>query len=229
MNTFEIKIIAITAMIIDHIGLFFFPHLIIFRAIGRLAFPLFAWLIANGARHTQNINKYLFRLFFFACIAQLPFYYANEQIAGNQMSLNVLFTLFLGLSAIKVITLTSNKILHITSIVICLVIANLLHTDYGAAGVLSIVAFYVWYKKPTVMIVSQCLILGILPWISFLLESFYHIPLTTYYIDNALEPLALFALFFILKYTGEQGLQAKYLFYYIYPLQYVIILLIKVL
>src|SRR5205085_4973530 len=97
MTTFQIKLIAIIAMVIDHIGLFFFPHILLLRIIGRLAFPLFAWLIANGAHHSKNPTKYLTRLFLFALLAQIPFILINRLIDPSFWELNVLFTLFLGL------------------------------------------------------------------------------------------------------------------------------------
>ena len=73
MTSFQIKLLAIITMVIDHVGLFFFPHLQIFHIIGRLAFPLFAWLIAKGAKYTENINHYLFRLFVFALLSQVQY------------------------------------------------------------------------------------------------------------------------------------------------------------
>src|SRR5258705_144389 len=106
MNAFQIKVIAIVAMIIDHMGLFFFPQYFIFRIIGRLAFPLFAWLIANGAYHTHNIGKYLQRLYLFALISQIPFLFANRLIDPHFSDLNVLCTLFFGLLAIAFIRRT---------------------------------------------------------------------------------------------------------------------------
>src|SRR5207244_4281126 len=96
----QIKILAIICMIIDHVGLFFFPEYTLFRIVGRIAFPLFAWLIANGAHFTRNIRAYLTRLFALAVISQLPFTLANQQIGAPLLYLNVVFTLSLGLLAI---------------------------------------------------------------------------------------------------------------------------------
>ncbi|MFN2363319.1 MAG: TraX family protein, partial [Halarsenatibacteraceae bacterium] len=76
MSSFQIKMVAITTMLIDHIGSIIFPEYIILRVIGRLAFPLFAFLITEGYRHTSNINRYLVRLSIFALISQYPFWLA---------------------------------------------------------------------------------------------------------------------------------------------------------
>src|SRR5882724_7582394 len=99
MTAFTIKIIAIITMIIDHIGLFFFPTVPELRLIGRLSFPLFAWLIANGAYHTHNIRLYLKRLVICAIVSQVPFIMVNKHLDSDIWLLNVVFTLSIGLVA----------------------------------------------------------------------------------------------------------------------------------
>ncbi len=96
MSSFQLKMIAVITMLIDHIGAVIFPDIIVLRIIGRLAFPLFAFLITEGYRHTSNFNRYLGRLFIFAIISQYPFWLAFGFDAG----LNIFSTLFLGLIAI---------------------------------------------------------------------------------------------------------------------------------
>ena len=78
MTSFVLKIIAMITMIIDHSGDVFNPLLheksLIFNAVGRIAFPLFAFMVVEGYTHTSNIKKYLLRLFIFALISEIPFY-----------------------------------------------------------------------------------------------------------------------------------------------------------
>src|SRR3989344_960795 len=100
MTAFHIKLIAIITMVIDHVGLYFFPDLLILRIIGRLSFPLFAWLIANGVHYSHNAKAYLTRIFLFALLSQLPYLLVNRQIDPRFAGLNIFFTLFLGLCAI---------------------------------------------------------------------------------------------------------------------------------
>src|SRR6266480_5550777 len=135
MNAFQIKIIAIVVMIIDHMGLFFFPQFFFLRLIGRLAFPLFAWLIANGAYHTHDINKYLQRLYFFALISQIPFLLANRLIDPHFAELNVFCTLFLGLCAIVLIQKTSKWVHWLFITIVFGLIAQALQADYDGFGV----------------------------------------------------------------------------------------------
>lgn len=227
MSAFDIKIIAISAMVIDHIGLFFFPNLILLRVIGRLAFPLFAFLIANGAYHTHDINKYMQRIIIFALISQVPFTLANNQI-NTPFYLNVLFTLFLGLFAIKIIRRTENKRVWIVSVIACSLLASILNTDYGAGGVLSVISFYLFFKNIKLMVLAQTMILILLPTTAILFQSYFHLwhaPFALYYFDA----LGLFSLFFIFSYNSKEGPKTKYLFYVFYPLQYVVIFFLKML
>lgn len=210
MTAFQIKMLAIITMVIDHIGLFFFPQIIWLRMIGRLSFPLFAWLIANGARHTHNIRAYLIRLLLFALIAQLPFFLANRRIDPNFFTLNVLFTLFLGLVVIFFIKRTQNPSLWVFITVVSSAAAQLLHTDYGAVGVVMVVLFYLFFKNFRSMLIAQSLLM--LGMVLFVWGDWM----------GLLEPLGLVSLLFISLYNSKPGPKAKYLFYIFYPLQYVV-------
>lgn len=212
MTTFNIKLIAIITMVIDHIGLFFFPNIIELRMIGRLSFPLFAWLIANGAYYTHNIKKYLMRILLLAFVSQIPYTLANRHADPSFSNLNILFTLSLGLLAITVISKYKNKPLWLLSVILCAAAADMLRTDYGVFGVLSIVAFYLFFNNMKYLILSQALI--------FLLPMKY--------LFGPVESLGLFSLIFIMLYNKKEGPKTKYLFYIFYPLQYLVIYLIQI-
>ena len=91
-----LKFIAIIAMCIDHIGEVLFPNHIWVRYIGRLAFPLYAYLIATGYDLTRNRNKYLLRLFLLACLSQLGF-----MLHQPWWQLNIIFTFCLAIAALQ--------------------------------------------------------------------------------------------------------------------------------
>lgn len=91
-----LKIIAIATMVVDHVGLLFVPHDTVAPTIGRLAFPLFAWQVAESVLHTSSRVRYLGRLFAFGCISQWPFVYLNPEAEPDLMRVNVMFQLLTG-------------------------------------------------------------------------------------------------------------------------------------
>lgn len=96
-----LKIIAILTMLIDHTGYLFFPHQMIFRTIGRIAFPIFAYQIAIGFQKTSSRKKYALRLFLFACLSQIPYFWFNPKLNFEWGSLNIMFTLLLALGVLQ--------------------------------------------------------------------------------------------------------------------------------
>lgn len=225
MSAFQIRLLAILAMLADHIGLFFFPEVSALRLIGRISFPLFAWLIANGAYHTRDINKYLFRLFILAIISQLPFILANHQIGSSYWYFNVVFTLSLGLAVIA----TLKKNLEFTTKIwvagFALLAAFIFNVDYGFIGVLSIVAFYLFFNSPKRLVLSQALIFSLPLLIQFIGNKYWQsFPALATADFNKLFGL-LAALIVIFLYNQREGIKARYLFYIVYPAQYVIIYL----
>src|SRR3990167_7292286 len=144
MTSFHLKLIAAATMLIDHIGFVFFPQSLIFTVIGRLSFPLFAWLIANGSLHTRNTTNYAWRLFIFALISQWPFLLMTRIYDSSFWGVNVMSTLFLGLTTIALLQKTNRKLVRILIIAIISFIAQLTRVDYGMIGVLSIVTFYLY-------------------------------------------------------------------------------------
>ena len=72
VSAFDLKCIAVFSMLIDHIGAFLFPSEVWMRYVGRLAFPIFGFLIVEGFFHTRDLKKYMSRLFVFALISEIP-------------------------------------------------------------------------------------------------------------------------------------------------------------
>lgn len=225
MTIFYLKLIAISAMVVDHIGLYFFPEMFAFRIIGRISFPIFAWVISNGASHTHNIKLYLARLFLLACISQPFFYLVNISIDPSFDRLNVFFTLFIGLAIITWVSNTKNKFFWLVIIISGGILSNLIKSDYGFMGVLSIVSFYIFKNRKFYMILAQVFSYGVAYWfwVPFVQASGFYTGLLLYFV----ELLGLFSIFLIALYNGKQGYRAKYFFYLIYPMQYVIIYLFQ--
>ncbi len=165
MSATVLKIIAILSMLIDHIGFacgYYFSEIgfaggyYLCRAIGRLALPIFAFLIANGFRHTRSITKYALRLFAFAIISEVPFdLFTSHKItivdfSGRIPNLsldNVFFTLLIGLLYLcfnKYATERFGKLAKVISAVALVgfcAFAGFVSADYGAVGVAWVALF----------------------------------------------------------------------------------------
>jgi hypothetical protein len=89
-----LKILAIATMTLDHLGVLLYPELIFLRIIGRLAFPLFAYLLALGLKSTRKPRKYIITLLIFGLISQIPYFIVFNIHPFER--LNIFFSLFLG-------------------------------------------------------------------------------------------------------------------------------------
>ena len=99
-----LKVIAVISMTIDHIALYVMARNLhiqefwlyeVLRGFGRLAFPIFAFLVIEGFFHSHNVLRYMATLLIFAIVSEIPWY-----LLGQYGSHNVLFTLLLGLIAV---------------------------------------------------------------------------------------------------------------------------------
>lgn len=141
LDSFTLKIIALITMIIDHIGAFLFPQYILLRVIGRISFPIFAFLIVEGFYHTSNLKRYMMRLAAFAVISEVPF---DLLQAGKILEFdhqNVFFTLFIGVLLMYVYEGPYSKIEKFGGLILLLLAGDIFRTDYGAWGILLIFAF----------------------------------------------------------------------------------------
>lgn len=209
-------------MTIDHIGLFFFPEIVVFRMVGRLALPLFGWLIANGAYHTRNIRAYLLRLIIFALITRLVLIFSAGYTDLLLDGFNILGTLALGLIAIIVLKQTNNWYLRASAIVVCAIAAAASNSDYGAAGVLVVVSSYIFFNNLKLMALVHMTIY----------LSFYTYPMIIKYTQDAgYQPngvelyqfLGILAIIIFWMYNGTEGRKMKYWFYIYYPAHFLVI------
>lgn len=134
-----LKIIAVLTMLIDHVGLFLFPNIIVLRLIGRISFPIFAYHIAVGFNNTSSINRYLKRLLIFALISQIPYSIA---IGG----FNIFFVLLLGLLVIKYYE-EGNKEKLILIFIGVFILEGTLGFSYGLYGVFLPLFFHIYYDN----------------------------------------------------------------------------------
>ena len=83
LSASTLKIIACVAMVIDHVGAYLLPHIPILRVIGRLAFPIFAYFIAEGCRYTRHKLKRFLLVFGLGLICEAVFFLYSGQIDGG--------------------------------------------------------------------------------------------------------------------------------------------------
>lgn len=219
MSAFILKIIAIVTMTIDHAGAVVLKDMFFLRMIGRLAFPIFAFLIANGYVYTRDRKKYAVRLFVFALVSQYPFMLAFK----SGWDLNIFFTLFLGLIAIGAheYFMEKNKSLQASlSVLVLAVLATALHTDYGYYGVFLIFLFYYYRERFSILSVSV-VILNLVFCTQIAMSYNYYSP------RMYVQCLSCLSLIFIYFYNNERGPRLKYFFYAYYPLHLLILAYIE--
>lgn len=141
-----LKVIAMISMVIDHIALYLMEHGTVLyetmRCIGRIAFPVFAFLIAEGFIHTRSRYRYFFTLLGFAVISEIPWYLLN----GADGTHNVMFTLALGVATLMVLEnlLQRSLVLGFLWTLGMAGLASWSGVDYEWRGILIIVIFYLF-------------------------------------------------------------------------------------
>lgn len=224
-----LKWIALLSMLIDHFAAVFYvgswqaghPLLtyssyIFLRCVGRLAFPIYCFLLAEGFHHTRSVGKYLFRLFLFGLVSEIPFDLAFRRSLIDWSYQNVYFTLFLGLLAVTVWERVTRGdpancgalriILGLAGFAAAALLAHFAHTDYREWGVLTIAAMVLFRKSEWQRdLFSGCMLLA----------------------ASAFEAAGLLDFALLHFYNGQRGRQTKYLFYVFYPVHLLILVLFR--
>lgn len=210
MSSLLLKIIALVTMIIDHYGAIFHPNIIIYRIIGRLAFPIYCFLLVEGYTHTSNIKKYAGRLLIFAFISEIPFDLAFYGKVGP-VHQNIFFTLFIGFAAMYLIENKDEKYKFDKTLVIiaATILASLLKTDYQFIGIVYILSFYFTRNMPRGKRIPSIAFIMLLINLS----------------AGWLQQFSLLALVAVYFYNKQPGFKNKFLqmsFYIAYPLHLLI-------
>lgn len=148
MTGFDLKVVAMIAMVIDHVGLMFCPDKLIFRMIGRIAYPLFAYLLAESCRNTRHYKKFLVRLGLLALVSEIPF----DMMIGNDLVQglfyqNSIWGFFLAAGGIALYERYSYLEWRFVFLVGACVLPAFLMVDYGTYGAVLVVAFYLYGRS----------------------------------------------------------------------------------
>lgn len=208
-----LKVIAMISMVIDHIALYLMEHGTVLygtmRCIGRIAFPVFAFLITEGFIHTRSRYRYFFTLLGFAVISEIPWYLLN----GADGTHNVIFTLALGVATLMVLEnlLQRNMVLGFLWTLGMAGLASWLGVDYEWRGILIIAFFYLFNGFGHSLPYSR----GMQCFCTFALMMHYGI------IGAVMACMILYV------YNGTRGfihsMLAKYGFYTIYPIHIIVL------
>lgn len=224
LNGFHLKLIAACTMFIDHMGYTLFPGVMWLRCIGRVAFPIFCFLIAEGCVHTHDRKKYALRLFVFAVLSEIPFNLMTGWAVWNPYDQNVLWTLLLGAAVCWSIDGVLKRrtapafVLTGAAMVAAFWLLEVFCTDYGGWGMLLVAMFYGVRRAPygqAAKMAAQAVGL-----------AFFCIGVMG---GVTIELWALTALVPIWLYNGQHGVSHKavqYGFYAFYPLHILILSLI---
>ncbi len=234
-----LKFIAIIAMVIDHTADALVLHdsalYIILRFIGRITGPVMFFAAAEGYHHTRNVNRYMLRLAVFAVISYLPFIYF---VSGGNMShpdflqMNVIYTIFLGVTAIRIRRVIRNPVLK-TFLILCVVMLSI-PGDWGVTGIFMILAFDYFRGDFKNQALGFCFIVllgvGVInlftyPLTELLINHSLSTEISAYkpYIINAGQFVPIILLYFYNGEKGHDGKLSKWFFYIFYPLQLIIL------
>lgn len=219
-----LKFLACAIMLLDHIGATLIPWGTL-RIIGRLAFPIFCFLLAEGAHYTRNPQNYLLRLGIGAILSELPFDLALFG-SWSWRHQSVMVTLLLGAMALLAMKQMTRPLLKVLVLLLFACLADFMNTDYGGAGVLIIALFgltrewkYGWLVQLLGMyLICRWIIPGGVVW----------------FIDRYvfIEIFAILALIPIWLYSGKKSTSSRvvqWAFYLFYPVHLWILYLISIL
>ncbi len=215
MSSYTLKLIALIIMVIDHIG-HFFPYIdgmVYMRIIGRLAMPVFFYMLVEGYVHTKDLEQYKMRLLLFSIIMfsgnllilSLIEFLDIDIYLGYTMSPlspNIFLSMFLGLNIIENLEKIVKKDYDFKNIIkLFLAMFLSIFTEASYYGILMCIVFFVFrddkVKKSILYVVGSLII-------CFLYQNYIQI-------------FMVFAIFLILLYNGQKGKKAmKYFFYVFY-------------
>lgn len=221
LNSNALKLIAMLAMLIDHVGLYLFPTVLVMRMIGRIAFPIFAYMIAEGCRYTRNRFRYLVGIAGLGVICQIVM-----TVATRSLHMGILLTFSLSIAIIYatdaflaqrtplrggVLATILLAVIFVAVVMPYLLESHNFKLDYDIFGVmLPVLLYYARGRMPKLLTATALLLIHAL-------------------LSNYVQLCALFAIPLLFFYDGTRGrARMKYLFYIFYPLHLAVIYLIKI-
>lgn len=237
ISSFVLHILAMALMLCDHLWATVVPGNNWLTDIGRLAFPIFAFMTVEGYFHTKNLKKYVLRLLVFAVVSEIPFNLMLGSRLFYPVHQNVLWTFLLGIAMVhwnekaKHAPLWRRVLRAASSVIVGFLVGTLTMVDYLGAGVLTVLTFYFFRGRKWWHFAGQLLALY---WLNAKVLSglSYEVELWGRTLWIVRQSFAVFALIPIWLYRGRQGYHSqafRWLCYGFYPAHMLILALIKML
>lgn len=226
ISAFTLHILAMGVMLCDHLWATIVPGNNWLTCIGRMAFPIFAFMLVEGYFHTGNLQRYATRLLVFALASEIPFNLMYSGSAIYPFHQNVIWTLLLGLGLIHLNEHIRKKgkiwlriIVAVSTTLVGFLLGILTMIDYYGFGVLTVLAFYFFRGRKWWCLFGQVVALYYLN-VEMMGGLSYEISIGGKSFLIVQQGLALFALIPIWLYRGRQGIRSKafqYVCYAFYP------------
>ena len=212
LNSYHLKVIALVAMIIDHIGYVFFPEDLSYRIVGRIAFILYAFMLVEGFTNTMNFRKYVSKVLIWSLASEVPFDLAMHNSLFYLKEQNIFFSLLVGLIGMYFLDKYKRSlILQVLISVFILISAILLRVNYSWYGVGIILLFY-FLKERNILKLIAAQLLSI--YASFFLMW--------------VQCFAFLGLIPIVLYNEQRGRKIGNIYYSFYALHLALLYLIKI-
>ena len=237
LSSSSLHILAMALMLCDHLWATVVPGNEWMTCIGRLAFPIFAFLLVEGYFHTRSVKKYALRLLIGALISEIPFNLMYIGAPFFPFHQNVLWTLLIGLwlihlnEKVREASLSRRILRAASTLLLAFLLGTLSFADYGAAGVLTILVFYFFRGRTPARLLGQAVGLYYLNF-ELLKGLTYQLPLFGGILEFPQQGFALLALLPIWAYRGRKGLTGRwfqYLCYGFYPAHMLLLWLVRTL
>ncbi len=229
----QLKILAALLMVIDHMGLMLYPQVIELCIIGRLSFPIFAFLIAEGCVYTKNKMKYFLGVFLLGILCQIVFYYVEKSTdLGILITFSFSISLCYLLAYVKETLFSKDKGISVKILLVAVfglaiygtyIFNQKYYVDYGFWG--------------CILPVFACLFRSVeangKTYLQRLDQNFIHVLLFgigLYLLCleyGAIQMYSILALPILLLYSGKRGkYPLKWFFYFFYPVHFAVLALI---
>ena len=235
LSAAALHILAMTFMLMDHLWATLLSSQMWLTHVGRLAFPIFAFLAVEGYFHTRSFKKYILRMLLFAVLSEIPFDLMYGGTWFYPVHQNVLWTFLLGLLGVWLMEQVRKKGKTWMYLLVCvlvvpagLVLGTLCMVDYYGVGVLTVFVFYFLHGRKWWCFLGQ---LAALYWLNVKLLGGLMYPVQLFGMEFELcqQGLALLALIPIWLYRGRQGYHSKpfqYLCYAFYPVHMLLLVVV---